>query len=637
MMKPSSSSCWFLYALLGSWILSCVAHAFPEPPIIYYGRVTNKVGKQSRPVLGGTITWTVTSSPKSKPVIVNGPLAPLPDGYSYRIEIPVQKLAGNRLALGTTIEATSDTKEFEVEILVNGERATIVKGSGELDFSEKQRGKTARVDVVVSKPFEDLDGDGLPDWWEDQYADLGFDKFNPNDAAGDLNGDGISNLDEYLNATNPGREFLTYAQWAALHQLSGPGSEESGDFDRDGAMNVVEFALDTDPKVQDRALVEQRARATPIADVGKTALRMIIEIPEVRRDGIEYVIESSIDLKKWTPIAQSADVGYDLQQGRMVRVLRKPRFQFLRLRIRSVENSDLQADAGIWALQKILSVGRTRSGPSETPLSTVLEDPVSDQGATSAITANSITDSTKAWADSIWTSHPHLVLVTTGNAEGRSYLVTAHTATTLTLDTLGADLSTALAAGDLFEIRPARTLSSLFGNPPKLQTGTEAKADLVGLWNGSTFDQYFHDGTSWRTSGADGDRGETVIFPSEGIFLTNTGRQPNSVSFFGLVPRGPRAIPLPPGKTFVLNPSPLAAKLGRTGLAALPGWASTDLVQLWNGRDFKSFFHDGHHWRTQGARPRKDNTLIRRNTAFFIERAPQSTEVIWVPVPPAGR
>jgi hypothetical protein len=46
----------------------------------------------------------------------------------------------------------------------------------------------------------DSDADGLPDWWEDRY---GLDKHNPADAAPDADGDGVSNLNEFLAGTNP--------------------------------------------------------------------------------------------------------------------------------------------------------------------------------------------------------------------------------------------------------------------------------------------------------------------------------------------------------------------------------------------------------------------------------------------------
>lgn len=49
-------------------------------------------------------------------------------------------------------------------------------------------------------PNLDSDGDGIPDWYEDQYQ--GFDKFK-NDSYLDFDGDGFTNLEEYLAQTNP--------------------------------------------------------------------------------------------------------------------------------------------------------------------------------------------------------------------------------------------------------------------------------------------------------------------------------------------------------------------------------------------------------------------------------------------------
>ena len=46
----------------------------------------------------------------------------------------------------------------------------------------------------------DDDNDGMPDEFENTH---GFDSLDPSDASGDLDEDGLSNLDEYLQATNP--------------------------------------------------------------------------------------------------------------------------------------------------------------------------------------------------------------------------------------------------------------------------------------------------------------------------------------------------------------------------------------------------------------------------------------------------
>lgn len=50
-------------------------------------------------------------------------------------------------------------------------------------------------DALISTPQTDTDGDGMPDWFEQQYN-----VSNPND---DSDGDGIKNIDEYRSGTNP--------------------------------------------------------------------------------------------------------------------------------------------------------------------------------------------------------------------------------------------------------------------------------------------------------------------------------------------------------------------------------------------------------------------------------------------------
>lgn len=60
--------------------------------------------------------------------------------------------------------------------------------------------------VLFSAPAPlDSDHDGMPDEWE---LMMGFDPFNPNDRNGDHNGDGFTNLEEYLNTIVEQPDFV---------------------------------------------------------------------------------------------------------------------------------------------------------------------------------------------------------------------------------------------------------------------------------------------------------------------------------------------------------------------------------------------------------------------------------------------
>ncbi|OOZ41471.1 hypothetical protein BOW53_03610 [Solemya pervernicosa gill symbiont] len=55
-------------------------------------------------------------------------------------------------------------------------------------------------DNISDRIDSDIDGDGIENDWE---SDNGLDPYDPSDAAGDLDGDGLSNLEEFIAETNP--------------------------------------------------------------------------------------------------------------------------------------------------------------------------------------------------------------------------------------------------------------------------------------------------------------------------------------------------------------------------------------------------------------------------------------------------
>ena len=66
------------------------------------------------------------------------------------------------------------------------------------------------------EPYADADSDGMPDDWETKY---GLDPKNPADAAGDLNGDGYTNIEDFLERPRPDGEKCGMAVAATYKDL----------------------------------------------------------------------------------------------------------------------------------------------------------------------------------------------------------------------------------------------------------------------------------------------------------------------------------------------------------------------------------------------------------------------------------
>lgn len=87
----------------------------------------------------------------------------------FEVELPIITPLGSVITATATDEGTGDTSEFSPGVLVQS--AT------------------------------DTDGDGMPDYWEDQYAWL--DRYISNSATADHDGDQAPDLEEYVADTNP--------------------------------------------------------------------------------------------------------------------------------------------------------------------------------------------------------------------------------------------------------------------------------------------------------------------------------------------------------------------------------------------------------------------------------------------------
>jgi len=112
-------------------------------------------------------------------------------------------------------------------------------GDGLSNLTEYQRGTNPRNG--------DSDADGMPDGWEVTYG------LNPiaNDSAGDPDGDGLSNLSEYQRGTNPISSDSDGDGmpdgWEISKGLNPAANDSTGDADGDGVANLTEYQRGTSP------------------------------------------------------------------------------------------------------------------------------------------------------------------------------------------------------------------------------------------------------------------------------------------------------------------------------------------------------------------------------------------------------
>lgn len=203
----SSGARMALAALVLAMVAGSLATAgtFTEPSTVVYGRVLG-VGSE-RPFLltEGALEWTIRRA-DGKAIVLQGGLYPANKGtYSYRLNVPHEALSLGLTASDRAITlAAAPSTNTHLTIKIDGEPATILGPAGAVfDADQLRRAATYRMDLLVDRAATDTDGDGIPDWWEERY---GLDPQDNADAGLDPNGDGLSNLDCYLNGSDPTRD-----------------------------------------------------------------------------------------------------------------------------------------------------------------------------------------------------------------------------------------------------------------------------------------------------------------------------------------------------------------------------------------------------------------------------------------------
>lgn len=119
-----------------------------------------------------------------------------PYPHSYIELQPAQEAYDYVLANAGATLPRRDAVDHRVVNMVKTGEVTFKEGKGIITDISQVGGHPA----YVGTPYVDSDKDGMPDEWETAH---GLNPKDPSDAAGDLNGDGYTNIEEFINGTDP--------------------------------------------------------------------------------------------------------------------------------------------------------------------------------------------------------------------------------------------------------------------------------------------------------------------------------------------------------------------------------------------------------------------------------------------------
>ncbi len=269
------------------------AHAarISEPDTVLYGRIVERLGEREFPLASGTLVWNLqTTGPGGRALQLTTTLERLADGrFSYRLRIPHEALAYNLSVKPGALGLSSAAAQVQhLSIALDGRPLTVAPTAVDgFALDQSRRAGSQRIDLELLGASTDTDGDGAPDWWEDQN---GLDKYDPTDLTQAPGGDPGSN--------HQTGSVQTFAEWRSAWFPTGTSDLDAfglEDADQDGVSNFLEYAFSLDPTRIEQNTPDTLPRA--YSDDGRLGVAFL------KRAGatdLVYAVEVSDDLFQWT-------------------------------------------------------------------------------------------------------------------------------------------------------------------------------------------------------------------------------------------------------------------------------------------------------------------------------------------------
>lgn len=273
-------------------------------------------------------------------------------------------------------------------------------------------------------------------------------------------------------------------------------------------------------------------------------------------------------------------------------------------------------------------------------------------GLISAAGTNTISATGVAWTTNQFATagNPYFVTIKTGAQAGRTLLVTANDATTLTLDVEDTNLDASgfavVAATDTFELFQGDTLATLFGATADgsgllasgIKGGANAfTADGVQFYNGIRFVTYFFNttlGTWVMSNGGNTSQNNFILYPDEGMLITRRGPS-TTLTVTGRVPSTGLKTKLPSGgvTSTVSVRFPTDTTLAGLNFTGPGVWITganafvADTVSIWNGIKWNPYFKNasGQWIKVNGDGSDQSSTVIPAGAAVQILKRGSAT------------